>query len=129
MKKTQHRRKAAGKSQGPRVSTSTLKIGQSVKTDKIEFAPSPNRGSAYQPLIDKVEKTPVNESFVVPLPPGVTTESFHNRLTMAFQRVKPKLKPGTKMRKGTDVQGNVVISIMPIKPAKSKSKPKAKASK
>lgn len=114
---------------GPRVSTG-IKMGDIVDTSKIKFAPSPNRGSAYQEVIDRIEKLPVNKSFELPTPQGVSVESFHNRLTMAFQRIKPKLKPGTRMRKGTTLEGNVVISVVPTAKPKGKAKKsKAKASK
>lgn len=96
---------------------SSLKLGAVTDTTKVEFA-SANHGSMYQPVIEAVERLAVNKSITVPLPAGVSSKSMHNRLTMAFQRTPPTLKPGTLVRKGTDVKGNVVISVLAVKKGK-----------
>lgn len=116
---------------GPRVEAEALKIGKVVKTSAVKFKPSRRAGTIYQPIIDKIEKLGRNESFTVPTPKGITAQVFHNRMNMALARKRPQMKPGLTYRKGTDINGDVIISSVDVKKPKKAAtksrKPKSKA--
>ena len=130
-------RKHAGSSRrnnrGPRVNATALKIGKVIKTSAVKFKPSRRAGTIYQPIIDKIEKLDRNESFIVPTPKGITAQVFHNRMNMALARKRPQMKPGLTYRKGTDINGDVIISSVdakkPKKAASKSRKPKSKKTK
>ena len=99
--------KAKKKARAKVKSSSNMKI---IPTSGISFADFPKRGSKYDPIFAKVAKLRAGQSVVLPVPKGIPSVKFHNRLNSAMAKADIKAPKGCSFHKRTTKDGKVAIS-------------------
>jgi len=71
------------------------------KVEGAEFVGPGERGSIYDPLMEKLGTLKVGEMVTVDIPEGVTPANYHSRLASVMSRRAPKPPKGCKFFKAT----------------------------